>query len=219
MADVFLIVTGVVIFLILLVSGFYLLVHYQHPDDHNDAYFPKVVVVLGFVLAGATVLLLPLDVANREGYAGTFSISILLRTAELLRLPSSDALLLLTRFISLGCAGYDTDLCGGLPMTLLWDIVFWMVPIWVFILIPFATFYYEADDGLLMAGTAYAPNPAKKSRFRQALCYQIFVLIIVGAFFGVMYILLSDTKIPVQEYKGQRDAGAEGFGIVSEEDS
>jgi LMBR1 domain-containing protein 1 len=32
---------------------------------------PKVVVLLGFVLAGATVLLLPLDVANNEGYAGT----------------------------------------------------------------------------------------------------------------------------------------------------
>ena len=51
-------------------AGTYLLVYYQHPDDHNDAYFPKFVIIFGFVLAGATVLLLPLDVANREGYAG-----------------------------------------------------------------------------------------------------------------------------------------------------
>jgi len=73
MADVFLIISIVVGFGILLVGGVYLLVYYQHPDDHNDAYFPKFVVVFGFVLAGATVLLLPLDVANREGYPGTWT--------------------------------------------------------------------------------------------------------------------------------------------------
>ena len=48
------------------------MVKYQHPDDKNDAYFPKLVVLFGFVLAGATVLLLPLDVANNEGFAGAF---------------------------------------------------------------------------------------------------------------------------------------------------
>lgn len=72
MPDVFLIIATIVGFGILLVGGVYLLVYYQHPDDHNDAYFPKFVVIGGFVLAGATVLLLPLDVANREGYAGMF---------------------------------------------------------------------------------------------------------------------------------------------------
>jgi LMBR1 domain-containing protein 1 len=71
MADIFLIVVTVVVFLLLFVASFYTLVYYQHPDDRNDAYFPKAVVVLGFVLAGATVLGLPLDVANNEGYAGT----------------------------------------------------------------------------------------------------------------------------------------------------
>jgi LMBR1 domain-containing protein 1 len=71
MADIFLIVVTVVIFLLLFVSSFYILVYYQHPDDRNDAYFPKVIVVLGFVMAGATVLGLPIDVVNNEGYAGT----------------------------------------------------------------------------------------------------------------------------------------------------
>jgi LMBR1 domain-containing protein 1 len=47
-------------------------VHYQHPDDRNEAWFPKLTVLLGLVLAGATVLLMPLDVANNEGYAGEF---------------------------------------------------------------------------------------------------------------------------------------------------
>ena len=72
MADVLLIISMIVAFGILVIMGVYLLVYYQHPDDHNDAYFPKIVVIGGFVLAGATVLLLPLDVANREGYPGPY---------------------------------------------------------------------------------------------------------------------------------------------------
>ena len=76
MADLFLIISMIVAFVILVVVGVYLLIYYQHPDDHNDAYFPKLVVIGGFVLAGATVLLLPLDVANREGYAGTKTKSV-----------------------------------------------------------------------------------------------------------------------------------------------
>jgi LMBR1 domain-containing protein 1 len=96
-------------------------------------------------------------------------------------------------------------------MGALWNVVFWLIPVWTFILIPFATFYYEADDGMLMAGTAYAPNPIKKSRLRQALCYQLFVIAIVSIFFAVMYILLSDTKIPVVDHTGVGPSG-NGFG-------
>lgn len=71
MVDIFLICVIVVSFVILLIVGLYFVIKYQHPDDKNDAYIPKLVVWLGLVLAGATVLLLPLDVANNEGYAGT----------------------------------------------------------------------------------------------------------------------------------------------------
>ena len=84
MADVFLIVSVTVAFLILFVVAVYLLVYYQHPDDHNEAYFPKFVVIVGIMLAGATALLLPLDVANNEGYPGKvppfFFHSFILRT-------------------------------------------------------------------------------------------------------------------------------------------
>lgn len=71
MADIFLIVVVAVAVVLLLISAIYLVVYYSHPDDKNDAYFPKLVVILGFVISGATVLGLPLDVANNEGYAGT----------------------------------------------------------------------------------------------------------------------------------------------------
>jgi LMBR1 domain-containing protein 1 len=100
-------------------------------------------------------------------------------------------------------------------MEALWNSVFWMIPIWVFVLIPFNTFYYEADDGMLMAGTAYAPSPVKRSRFGQAACYQIFVFIIVGVLFTIMYLTLSDTKIPVRDYDGI-GPGGEGFGNLTE---
>jgi len=82
MADIFLIVSITVAFLILLVAAVYLLVYYQHPDDHNEAYFPKVVVILGIVLAGTTALLLPLDVANNEGYPGEYKSYCCLRTFD-----------------------------------------------------------------------------------------------------------------------------------------
>ena len=76
MADIFLIVCMVAALAILTVVGLYLLVYYQHPDDHNEAYFPKAVVMGGIILAGATALLLPLDVANNEGYAGTLPLTL-----------------------------------------------------------------------------------------------------------------------------------------------
>ncbi|GAX12689.1 hypothetical protein FisN_15Hh165 [Fistulifera solaris] len=174
----FLIVSMAVGLGILLIGGFYFLVYYQHPDDRNEAYIPKFVVLFGFVLAGATVLMFPLDVANNEGYAG--------------------------------CQGYDTEFCGGLDMELLWSIVFILIPVWVFCLIPFMTFYYEADDGMLMAGTAYSPNPVRRSRLGEALCYQIFVLMIVGAFFVGLYFTLSDAKIPVQDY-----TASQGIGLIT----
>jgi LMBR1-like membrane protein len=77
MADVFLIVSITVAFLILFVVAVYFLVYYQHPDDHDDAYFPKFVVIIGIMLAGATALLLPLDVANNDGFPGTLGVCLI----------------------------------------------------------------------------------------------------------------------------------------------
>lgn len=69
--DIFLLVVTIVCFVLLGVFAVYALINYQHPDDKNDAYFPKFIVIVGIMLAGFTALLLPLDVANNDGYAGT----------------------------------------------------------------------------------------------------------------------------------------------------
>lgn len=103
-------------------------------------------------------------------------------------------------------------------MELFWNIFFWLIPVWVFILVPFSTFYYEADDGMLMAGTSVAPTVTPKSKIRQACCWQVAVLIVVGAFFALAYLLASDTNIPVNEYVGSPLSLAEtiedGRGVV-----
>mmetsp|Transcript_15157 Transcript_15157/g.35125 ORF Transcript_15157/g.35125 Transcript_15157/m.35125 type:complete len:558 (-) Transcript_15157:382-2055(-) len=169
---IFLISIVTVTFVLLLVVAVYLLVYYQHPDDKNDAYFPKLVVIVGIMLAGATCLLLPLDVANNEGFPG--------------------------------CDGFaeNTVLCGGLNMDLFWTIFFWLIPVWVFLMIPFSSFYYEADDGMIMAGTRFNPEGVKKSRILQALGWTSGVVVFVAIVLSATYVTMSETSVPVEEYEG-----------------
>ncbi|CAJ1930697.1 unnamed protein product [Cylindrotheca closterium] len=163
MADIFMIIVAIVAFVILAVVAIYLMINYQHPDDKNEAYFPKFIVIVGIMLAGFTAFLLPMDVANNDGYAG--------------------------------CTGYDTDLCGGLDMELVWSIFFWLIPIWCFVLIPFATFFYEADDGLLLN-----PGGEKQSRVKSAVVWTLGTIIIVGIIFVTTYFLFSEAQIPIKAY-------------------
>ncbi|KAL6775792.1 hypothetical protein ACKKBG_A18505 [Auxenochlorella protothecoides x Auxenochlorella symbiontica] len=64
MENWFLIIIMVVVGLLTMASSVYLLIAFQHPEDRNQAWFPKIVVCLGICLAIWTVLLFPLDVAN-----------------------------------------------------------------------------------------------------------------------------------------------------------
>lgn len=64
-----LIFVAVVVAVVLLGACIYVLIHYQHPDDGNQAWVPKLLVVFGLWLAMVTVLLFPLDVANRAACA------------------------------------------------------------------------------------------------------------------------------------------------------
>lgn len=56
----------VAVALMMLVGNIYIVAFYQHPEDRNQAHFPKLVVVLGLTLAFLSVLMLPLDRANRN---------------------------------------------------------------------------------------------------------------------------------------------------------
>ncbi|XP_068340727.1 LIMR family protein At5g01460 [Pyrus communis] len=61
-----LVIVAIILCIIVFVFNVYLLVNYQHPDDKNQAYFPKFVVVLGLSVAAISILMLPADVANRQ---------------------------------------------------------------------------------------------------------------------------------------------------------
>lgn len=64
--DIALAVVTVVLCCVIFVVNIYVLVSYQHPDDYNQAYFPKIVVVLGLTIAQISILMLPADVANSK---------------------------------------------------------------------------------------------------------------------------------------------------------
>eukprot|EP00904_Undaria_pinnatifida_P004534 jgi/Undpi1/14081/HiC_scaffold_9.g03732.m1 len=53
--------------LILLAINLYVVVIWQHPDDKNEAYFPKAIVLASLTLAELSVILLPIDAANNSG--------------------------------------------------------------------------------------------------------------------------------------------------------
>jgi LMBR1 domain-containing protein 1 len=66
MIDVWLIVTMIVVSVLVLVGSIYFLVYFQSPEDHNQAWIPKIVTVIGMCAACILVLMLPLSVANRN---------------------------------------------------------------------------------------------------------------------------------------------------------
>ncbi|XP_074270604.1 LIMR family protein At5g01460-like [Silene latifolia] len=61
-----LLIVAIIVVVLVFVFNVYLLINYQHPDDVNQAYFPKFVVVLGLSVAVISILMLPADVANRQ---------------------------------------------------------------------------------------------------------------------------------------------------------
>lgn len=60
----FLIIITAVLGILSIGVALYLLISYLHPEDKNQAWFPKIAVIFGITLSIWTVLLFPLDVAN-----------------------------------------------------------------------------------------------------------------------------------------------------------
>eukprot|EP00736_Rhodelphis_marinus_P004198 Rmarinus@m.22958 len=65
-----LVLSATVVTLLIFACSFYILVYFQHEEDKNCAYFPKAVVVFCLSLSMIIVLLLPMDVANRDSNSG-----------------------------------------------------------------------------------------------------------------------------------------------------
>lgn len=94
-------------------------------------------------------------------------------------------------------------------MDLVWMIYFYMIPLWTFILIPFSSFYYEADDGLVLN-----PTGPKKSRIFAAVGWTLATAIVVAGIYVATYLLFSDAEIPVQTYSARAIASGDYAGLI-----
>ncbi|KAJ7523093.1 hypothetical protein O6H91_18G037000 [Diphasiastrum complanatum] len=64
--NVALLVIVIIVCILVFLVNIYVLINYQHPDDYNQAWLPKIVVVLGLSVAQISILMLPADVANKH---------------------------------------------------------------------------------------------------------------------------------------------------------
>lgn len=88
MVDVFLLVVAIVAPLFLLALNFYLMVHLSHPDDKNQAYFPKALFVRAPLLAHASLHAAPVGRgAHTSTAAPAQLVGLLLCEGAVLMLP------------------------------------------------------------------------------------------------------------------------------------
>lgn len=139
-----------------------MLVDYSHPEDHNQAWFPKGVVILGLSLAIDTVLMFPL-VRRRQRVAQHLQLVVTVavaagRAGARVPLPASrpcgpsvvPPCLVQDVANKAACSsGISPSACSyTLPMYTLWQAAFIANLVMVFAFIPFTLFFYEADSDL-----------------------------------------------------------------------
>jgi len=63
-----LLIVGIVIMIALVfVVNIYTLAYWLHPDDKNESYIARIVIIAGLQLSAVSVLMIPIDVANNGG--------------------------------------------------------------------------------------------------------------------------------------------------------
>ena len=61
---IFLIVVASIVSVLVLFFTIVALIKFQHPDDRNQAWLPKIIVVIGYYLCFMTSMIVPFDVSN-----------------------------------------------------------------------------------------------------------------------------------------------------------
>jgi len=136
----FMIIVVAVVAVLTIIFSLYLMIIYQHPEDKNQAWFPKIVVIFGMTIAIYTVLMFPLDVTNSQVCSTTLPL---------------------------------VDCSTTFPMDLLWQIVYIANIVTVFVLVPFAFFYYEGDS-------EWSGGRKLLSAFLWTLAIVIIVIVVIG---------------------------------------
>lgn len=204
-----LIVVGMAILIVvILVINVYILVYYTHPEDRNESYLAKVLVVCGLQLSAMSVLMLPI---------GNICLSFGLDSNCLTGFFLLNDILLI-RFVSdiannAGNPACDRNAprtntyCGGIQFIQVWESLFCMVAFVVVALIPFAIFYYGLEEYDIFDDTSTSKRRDKKcAQFSTAMCYELFV---VAIFFGTLialYFTADQTHIPVNQISASFDS-------------
>lgn len=87
-------------------------------------------------------------------------------------------------------------------MDLLWLMVFLSIVIFLVVLLPFAIFYYEADDG--------SDNPGK-SQWGEAIKMELGTVVVAAALFAVLYITSAKSSVPMRALEVNSMSDSEGF--------
>eukprot|EP00268_Persea_americana_P031431 TRINITY_DN305_c0_g1_i3.p1 TRINITY_DN305_c0_g1~~TRINITY_DN305_c0_g1_i3.p1 ORF type:complete len:511 (-),score=71.35 TRINITY_DN305_c0_g1_i3:425-1957(-) len=149
-----LLIVAIVVCVIVFIFNVYLLINYQHPDDANQAYFPKFVVVFGLSIAAISILMLPADVANRQACRRAI---------------------------------YNGACHLTLPMKDLWLAVYVVDAVLVFLVIPFAMFYYEGDQEKTVG-----------KRIKSAMIWVATSAIVCALALGILYSLIGKVDFTVR---------------------
>jgi len=68
--NAFMIIVAIVLSVIIFICAGIMVIYFQHPDDQNVAWIPKIIVVISLFVACANVLLLPFDVISAQTGGG-----------------------------------------------------------------------------------------------------------------------------------------------------
>ena len=77
--DILTLIMIIIVGIVLLISNFYILLYFSHPDDRTSCrgWFLKILVIIGLTLAWFQVLLLPLDVNNIRTFGSGLNMKVL----------------------------------------------------------------------------------------------------------------------------------------------
>ncbi|XP_024537196.1 LIMR family protein SELMODRAFT_432208-like [Selaginella moellendorffii] len=152
--NVVLLVIVVLLTLLVFAINIYILIRYQHPDDSNQAYLPKIIVVIGLSIAQLSILMLPADVANRHSCEKNLYVGACKLT---------------------------------LPMKQLWWAVYIIDTVLVYLVIPFAIFFYESDQ-----------EKTVTQRIKNALLWVVILLTVFCLLLGILYAVIGYADFTVR---------------------
>jgi LMBR1 domain-containing protein 1 len=187
--DPLLIVGMSLLIFIMLIVNVYNLVYWQHPQDKNNSYVAKALILYGWQLTAISVLMLPVGKLLCDYISICFCEVIVARMFLDVANNAGDPRCDPSSLLNTDAAGY----CGNIRFFDFWQSMFCMICFVVIVMLPFATFYYEADE------TDLVDETIRKSRLKPAIIQEGVVIAVFLAILLALYYTKSNTNIAVSE--------------------